>query len=362
MQRDAVADDLRRFNAKYPQPINYGEDHYEDYIDRWEAMEKKKSDIAHFSQTLNYVLLHATKQGSEPHSIMMRVMRQSNGFESWRQLHLHFAGGRRAQQFSLPRAITQPTWDGSTKQFTKQYYIGLKTLELSRYEAENGARCQHNCTIIADHVKIATIVNNLKGQIGQQLMLRINQTTTFDEVHQWVSNYFNSTYAGVEDEKGTIGAMNDPDEEQYEKWTEETEEYEYEYNDKDVKGDTKEARAKARTKEERTIKELHAIRVASRATFHPNAQTKEARKDKRDRDNTEWLQWLQWRAIVYTGQPPAAGYNPKGKGYGKQPWHNSGKGKKGQLPVANIADYQHEDNNAYSETEDWNGYPQDWEQ
>eukprot|EP00971_Amphidinium_carterae_P189436 3760424-Amphidinium_carterae.2 len=70
MQRDAVANDLQRFNQRYPQAVNYGEDHYDDYMDRWEAMDKKKADIAHFSQTLNYVLLHATKQGSEPHSIM----------------------------------------------------------------------------------------------------------------------------------------------------------------------------------------------------------------------------------------------------------------------------------------------------
>eukprot|EP00971_Amphidinium_carterae_P042663 838559-Amphidinium_carterae.1 len=35
-------------------------------------------------------------------------------------------------------------------------------------------------------------------------MLRINQQTTFDEVHQWplwISNYFNSTYTGTEDDK-----------------------------------------------------------------------------------------------------------------------------------------------------------------
>eukprot|EP00971_Amphidinium_carterae_P049893 983395-Amphidinium_carterae.1 len=70
---------------------------------------------------------------------MRRVMRQGNGFESWRQLHLHnrlhFAGGHRAQQFSLLRAIAQPTWDTSTKQFTKQYYKWLE--DIGRYEAEN---------------------------------------------------------------------------------------------------------------------------------------------------------------------------------------------------------------------------------
>eukprot|EP00971_Amphidinium_carterae_P255055 5063325-Amphidinium_carterae.1 len=85
--------------------------------------------------SLNYVLLHATKQGSEPHSIMRRVMRQSNGFESWRQLRLHFAGGHRAQQLLLLRTITQPTWDKSAKQFMKQYYKWLE--DIGRYEAEN---------------------------------------------------------------------------------------------------------------------------------------------------------------------------------------------------------------------------------
>eukprot|EP00971_Amphidinium_carterae_P276537 5487818-Amphidinium_carterae.1 len=78
MQRDAVAQDLQRFNARYPQATHYGEDGYDEYADRWDAMEKKKADSLQFSQTLNYVLLHATKQGSETHSIMRRVMRQAN--------------------------------------------------------------------------------------------------------------------------------------------------------------------------------------------------------------------------------------------------------------------------------------------
>eukprot|EP00971_Amphidinium_carterae_P067990 1345642-Amphidinium_carterae.1 len=118
MQRNAVANDLPRFHARYPQAPNRDDESYEDYMERWDNMEKKEN-ILHFSQTLNYLLLHATKVGPEPHSIKRRVMRHSNGFESWRQLHLHFAGGHRAQQFSLLRAITLPTWDTNTKQFTK---------------------------------------------------------------------------------------------------------------------------------------------------------------------------------------------------------------------------------------------------
>eukprot|EP00971_Amphidinium_carterae_P151913 3010782-Amphidinium_carterae.1 len=38
--------------------------------------------------------------------------------------------------------------------------------------------------------------NNLKGNNAQNLMMRMNPATTFDDVHQWISNYFNSTYIG----------------------------------------------------------------------------------------------------------------------------------------------------------------------
>eukprot|EP00971_Amphidinium_carterae_P138485 2744145-Amphidinium_carterae.1 len=127
-------------------------------------------------------------------------MRQGNGFESWRQVHLHFVGGHRAQQFSLLRTITQPTWDTSTKQFTKQYYKWLE--DIGRVQWDN--------------------------------------KTTFDEVHQWISNYFNSTYTGAEDDKGQIGNINEKTEKQEEWYNDENNEY-YgyegfeEYNDQDVK-------------------------------------------------------------------------------------------------------------------------------
>eukprot|EP00971_Amphidinium_carterae_P155390 3081731-Amphidinium_carterae.2 len=140
-------------------------------------------------------------------------MRQSNGFESWRQLQLHFAGGHRAQQFSLLRTIMRPSWNSNTRQFTKQYYKWLE--DINRYESENGQGT------INDHVKIATVVNNLKaresrGNIAQNVMMRINQATTFDEVHQWISNYFNSAYTGTdEDNEGQVGGVSNYDDENY---------------------------------------------------------------------------------------------------------------------------------------------------
>eukprot|EP00971_Amphidinium_carterae_P154957 3072693-Amphidinium_carterae.1 len=60
--------------------------------------------------------------------------------------------------------------------------------------------------------------------MGQQLMLRINQQTTFDEVHQWISNYFNSTDTGAEDDKAQIGNINEETEKQ-EEWYAENNEY-----------------------------------------------------------------------------------------------------------------------------------------
>eukprot|EP00971_Amphidinium_carterae_P015597 308139-Amphidinium_carterae.1 len=45
MQNDAVAQDVQAFNRRYPQAIHHGEDGYDEYMDRWDAIEKKKVDI-----------------------------------------------------------------------------------------------------------------------------------------------------------------------------------------------------------------------------------------------------------------------------------------------------------------------------
>eukprot|EP00971_Amphidinium_carterae_P059714 1181397-Amphidinium_carterae.1 len=108
-------------------------------------------------------------------NIRRRIMRQSNGFEVWRQLTLQKAGGHRAQPISLLRTIISPSWDSTTKQFTRQDYNYIWLEHVIRYESENGQGT------ITDHVKINTIITHLKGPIGQHLMLRVNNTTTFAE-------------------------------------------------------------------------------------------------------------------------------------------------------------------------------------
>eukprot|EP00971_Amphidinium_carterae_P143487 2842876-Amphidinium_carterae.2 len=116
----------------------------------------------------------------------------------------------------------QPSWNSDTRQF----YKWLE--DINRYESENGQGT------ITDHVKIATVVNNLKGPIAQNLMMRINQATTFDEVHQWISNSFSSTHTGTDDERGAIGGVNNYEDKNY-NYEDYDEEYDenMEYNDDD---------------------------------------------------------------------------------------------------------------------------------
>eukprot|EP00971_Amphidinium_carterae_P050370 992363-Amphidinium_carterae.2 len=167
------------------------EDNYDDFMDMTVNIKKMRGDIVNFSQTLNYALLHATKPSSEAHTIIKRAMRQSNGFESWRQ-------GRPPSS----TIFTSSHNDDSRSQ------AGIATLNTSPSSTTSGT--------INDHVKIATVVNNLKGSIAQNLLMRINQATIFDEAHQWISNYFNSTYTGTNEyNKGQVGGVNNYDDENY---------------------------------------------------------------------------------------------------------------------------------------------------
>eukprot|EP00971_Amphidinium_carterae_P053069 1045230-Amphidinium_carterae.1 len=91
IQDDYTSEDYIKLNNKSPAISAEDTDEYEDYNEMMMYIRKKKDDIASFSLTLNYVLVHSTK-----------LMRQSSGFEAWRQLTLHCAGGHRAQTSFSP--------------------------------------------------------------------------------------------------------------------------------------------------------------------------------------------------------------------------------------------------------------------
>eukprot|EP00971_Amphidinium_carterae_P348261 6490407-Amphidinium_carterae.2 len=146
IQDKYTADGVRECNTKFPTAPQEDEDDYDEYMD----------------MTVNNV--NATKPGSEAHSIIRRVMRQSNGGpeEATELNNFRFF----AQSCNRARIATLDNLQCNTT---------CKCLEdINRYESENG----HGP--INDHVKVI----NLKANIAQNLMMKIHQRTTFDEVHQ----------------------------------------------------------------------------------------------------------------------------------------------------------------------------------
>eukprot|EP00971_Amphidinium_carterae_P330114 6462973-Amphidinium_carterae.4 len=137
-------------------------------------------------------------------------MKQSSGFEAWREFTVHYAGGHRAVHnnvlFAQSEAIMQPTWDSTTEQFTRQYYEWLEDINI--YKSENGVNGQGSITQSQITSRLQPSINNLKGPIQQHLMLRINNTTTCTEVHQIdnglaMSSTAPTDYSGTDDEHGT---------------------------------------------------------------------------------------------------------------------------------------------------------------
>eukprot|EP00971_Amphidinium_carterae_P255108 5064443-Amphidinium_carterae.1 len=47
------------------------------------------------------------------------------------------------------------------------------------------------------------------GPINHHLMLKVNNTRTFDEVHGWISNYFTGIYLGVDAEDYATGGKDE---------------------------------------------------------------------------------------------------------------------------------------------------------
>eukprot|EP00971_Amphidinium_carterae_P335926 6472018-Amphidinium_carterae.3 len=84
-------------------------------------------------------------------------------------------------------------------------------------------------------------------------MLRVTNTTTFDEVHGWISNCFNSIYIGI-DEEQTIGGIDDnPKKPPYKPWWNNrwSKGKGKRQKEKDTKARTKtKAKEKAKTKDE----------------------------------------------------------------------------------------------------------------
>eukprot|EP00971_Amphidinium_carterae_P289324 5744390-Amphidinium_carterae.2 len=134
-------------------------------------IKKMRGDIVNFSQKLNHVLRHATKPGGEAHSIIRRAA-ELNNFRFFAQLC------NRAGIATLDNLQSSTTsgWKTSTDTSPR--------LDKGRGEQSQGQHCT-------------------KSDDEDQ-----------SELHQWISNYFNSTYTGTdEDNKGTVGGVSNYEEE-----------------------------------------------------------------------------------------------------------------------------------------------------
>eukprot|EP00971_Amphidinium_carterae_P027123 534751-Amphidinium_carterae.1 len=124
IQYDYRTEDVNRLHHRFPATPAEKDEDYDKYHEMTLNIRRKKDDITNFSQALNYVLVHATQPGSEAHSMVRRIMRQSNGFEAWRQFTLQYAGGHRAQQcFTMQLSWDSTTW---TISWSGTHYVKRK--------------------------------------------------------------------------------------------------------------------------------------------------------------------------------------------------------------------------------------------
>eukprot|EP00971_Amphidinium_carterae_P349465 6491032-Amphidinium_carterae.1 len=195
--------------------------------------------------------------------------------------------------------------------------------------------------------------------------------------------------------KGAIGNINEAENENTEEWNGyNDEEYYDEYNEDDMryiiqmvnkgKGKRKsKGKNKGKDKGGKDSKTVTCYTCGQQGHISPNCPHKKGKGGKNKTGGPNKGHWYDgkgsWQPQSYgyqqqgysgysgqplnTGQPPANGYNTKGKGYGKPPpWNKFGKGKKGQIAI--IGDYQPEgsyDPNAYNESQDWSyAYDPQW--
>ena len=127
--------------------------------DEWQDRLERGGDY------LNYVLIHGTKLGTEANNYVRRLQRSTNGFEALRLMRLRYSGGQMLQNYQLLRDVLNPKFTESQQHFQYRHWLE----SLSRYELE--ARQP-----LDDNLKIATLVNGLRGRQSTTTSVAVGQT------------------------------------------------------------------------------------------------------------------------------------------------------------------------------------------
>ena len=137
-------------------------------------------------ELFGYLIMHATKPGSEPNNLLRQLQRTNIGWEMFRQLRHQYVAGARVQQYTLLQQIVQPQsrWTDTSQQQQQQFQKWIQNI--SAYEMTH--------PVIDDALKVNTAINNLHGPIQQHLLLQVRPHHTWQEVRQMIDNFFANNY------------------------------------------------------------------------------------------------------------------------------------------------------------------------
>ena len=119
--------------------------------------------VSRGGEYLNYVLIHGTKLGTEANNYVRRLQRSTNGFEILRLLRLRYSGRQMLQNYQLLRELLSPKFTESQQHYQYRQWFEL----LSRFDAAQP---------LDDNLKIATLVNGLRGNLRQHLLFSVKPT------------------------------------------------------------------------------------------------------------------------------------------------------------------------------------------
>eukprot|EP00971_Amphidinium_carterae_P114772 2273452-Amphidinium_carterae.1 len=150
--------------------------------------------------SLNKVILHRwlSMTEGESHALVQSLIYTTCGYEAWRQLNVQYSGGSVARQYTKFRLILSPTWGNhnNASEMLKHYTQSLQTIQ--------GYETTHN-TKINDDIKIASVVNSVRGQLRTHLLLNMDETTSFDDVKKTIGDFIQSTYVIQQTHSGGQG-------------------------------------------------------------------------------------------------------------------------------------------------------------
>ena len=141
------------------------------------------SKVKKASDYLSYILVHSTKTASGPNHYIRRLRQTENGFESWRLLRLRYSGGHPLGTYSLLQNILAPKWSEQHQHHQSRTWME----EVARYERESGM-------VIDDHLKIATVMNHLRGSIREHLLINSKPLTPWEDIRLQIDNFFSNSY------------------------------------------------------------------------------------------------------------------------------------------------------------------------